>query len=170
MSDRFRDGSSFDDFARRVYARMREIERQTHVGRSALTSDPPASRLPQEQELYEAVNRSRADRAFSRDPVLGETPYSWPRPFFLNIFEPPITQALCFFTNWKDDHPTLYPSEETRHRCLSTAFQTVSMYPTYPGAEFVEYVASLFDQWAATKACDFHLARSAAAMAAWKNL
>jgi hypothetical protein len=138
MGDKQSSKAPTRDFAAKVYARMAELERQDYEGRTAVFAEVFAPRLPHEQELFDQINQARARGVFSRRPALGETIYNLPRPFRLDPQQSPITQALCFFTTWKED----------RHRCLSAASDATSVHPQYPGGQFVREVSSFFDRWA----------------------
>lgn len=137
-------------FARKVFQRVAELERQEFEYRRARFAEINAYMLPHDKETYDAINAARAAGRFSHYPSTSHLTYSGDGSglsFRLCLNSLPFGEAVRFFEYWKNLNPTATPTDEFKLKCLADADGVVPQEGNYARDEFLEKVMENFELW-----------------------
>jgi len=137
-------------FARKVFQKVAQIEKEEYDRRCARFAELNSHMLPHDQETYDAINIARMEGRFSRYPSTSHLIYvgdgSGPA-FRLRLDGLMFGEAVRFFEYWKRSNPTATPSDEFQLKCLADADGIVPQGTGHVRDEFIGMVMENFELW-----------------------
>ncbi len=150
MGDDKNDEARKVEFARKVFQRVAQIEKQEYDRRCARFAEFYSYMLPHDKETYDAINAARADGRFSRSSSTSHLTYvgdgNGPA-FRLCLDGLMFGEAVRFFEYWKRSNPNTTPSDESQLKCLADAEGIVPQGLGHVRDEFVGKVMENFELW-----------------------